>query len=80
MKRRTANITPVERVIRVVIGIGLVLAALWVISSGVTVLSVVGTLLLAGAGLDLGITGAMGYCPLYARLGYVPRSLRRGLE
>ena len=80
MKSRTVNITPAERVIRVGIGIGLVLAAVWVISGGVSVLAIVGSLLLAGAGLDMGITGAMGYCPLYARLGYVPRSLRRGIE
>ncbi|MGV9937272.1 YgaP-like transmembrane domain [Streptomyces olivaceoviridis] len=27
------------------------------------------------AGLDLLVTGATGHCPLYARLGQVPRSL-----
>jgi hypothetical protein len=32
--------------------------------------------LLAAAGLDLAVTGALGHCPLYARLGYLPRSLR----
>ena len=80
MKRRTVNITPVERVMRFGIGIGLVLTALWVISIGISVLSVVGALLLAGAGLDLGVTGAIGYCPLYAKLGYVPRSPRKSVE
>jgi hypothetical protein len=33
--------------------------------------------LLVAAGLDLMVTGATGFCPLYHRLGYVPRSLRR---
>jgi Protein of unknown function (DUF2892) len=79
MKRRTVNITPIERLLRVAIGIGLVLAAIAVISTGVNALTVIGALLLAAAGLDLGVTGALGYCPLYARLGYVPSSLRRSV-
>jgi hypothetical protein len=29
------------------------------------------------AGLDLVVTGALGHCPLYQKLGYVPQSLRR---
>jgi hypothetical protein len=29
------------------------------------------------AGLDLVVTGALGHCPLYRRLGHVPASLRR---
>ena len=33
-------------------------------------------LLLIGAGLDLLITGAIGHCPLYQKLGHVPTSLR----
>jgi hypothetical protein len=28
------------------------------------------------AGADLTITGALGRCPLYNKLGYVPKSLR----
>ncbi len=73
------NITPIERVMRVGIGIALGLTALWVIGNGISVLTVVGALLLAGAGLDLAVTGAIGYCPLYTRLGYVPRSLRKSV-
>jgi hypothetical protein len=34
-------------------------------------------LLLALVGLDLFVTGASGHCPLYAKLGHMPRSLRR---
>lgn len=33
--------------------------------------------LLVLAGLDLLVTGALGHCPLYRKLGYVPPSLRR---
>ena len=33
--------------------------------------------LLGVAGLDLVVTGALGHCPLYARLGHVPASVRR---
>ena len=33
-------------------------------------------LLLVLAGLDLVVTGALGHCPLYARLGHVPASLK----
>ena len=33
-------------------------------------------LLLVVAGLDLLVTGALGHCPLYARLDHVPTSLK----
>jgi hypothetical protein len=39
-------------------------------------LAVVLELLLVLAGLDLVVTGALGHCPLYARLGHVPASLK----
>ena len=42
-----------------------------------TVLAVLLELLLAAAGLDLVVTGALGHCPLYQRLGHMPASLRR---
>jgi hypothetical protein len=29
-----------------------------------------------GAGADLLVTGALGHCPLYQKLGYIPTSLR----
>ena len=34
------------------------------------------TVLLVAAGLDLLITGNLGHCPLYAKLGHVPHSTR----
>jgi uncharacterized membrane protein len=33
--------------------------------------------LLVLAGLDLVVTGATGHCPLYQKLGHLPRSLRQ---
>jgi hypothetical protein len=39
-------------------------------------LAVVLELLLIAAELDLAVTGALGHCPLYAKLGYLPKSLR----
>lgn len=47
------------------------------LASAGSVLAVVLEALLVLAGLDLVITGALGHCPLYRRLGYVPPSLRR---
>ncbi len=77
-RRFSVNITPAERLGRVVIGIAAVIAgALLLTASPGSVLVVVLELLLVATGLDLVITGALGHCPLYRRLGYVPRSLRR---
>lgn len=77
MARWTVNITPAERAGRVVVGLGAVVAATWLLlqspSAGVAVLEV----LLALAGLDLVVTGLLGHCPLYSKLGHVPKSLRR---
>lgn len=46
-------------------------------TSAMSVLAVVLEVLLVAAGLDLAITGALGHCPLYAKLGHVPASLRK---
>ena len=72
----TVNITPAERIARVVVGalaaiIGVVL--LTGATSGITAL-LEGLLVLAG--LDFVVTGALGHCPLYAKLGHVPGSLK----
>ncbi|MGQ0826549.1 MAG: YgaP-like transmembrane domain [Actinomycetota bacterium] len=39
--------------------------------------AVVLELALAAAGLDLAFTGTLGHCPLYHKLGFTPKSLRR---
>ena len=77
MKRPAVNITPIERAGRVLLGalgaiVGIVLLAS-APSAGIAVLEV----LLVLTGLDLVVTGALGHCPLYHKLGHMPPSLRR---
>ena len=77
MKRPTINITPVERLGRVFVGLVAAIGGLVLLASASSALLVVLEVLLVLAGLDLIATGALGHCPLYRRLGYVPPSLRR---
>lgn len=78
MKLRMAvNITPAERVARVVLGLVGVLGGVLLLSGSPGVAATVAEVLLVLAGADLMVTGALGHCPLYRKLGYVPRSLRR---
>ena len=70
------NITPVERIARVVIGGLGALTGVVLLTSASGVLLIVLELLLVAAGLDLVVTGALGHCPLYARLGHVPAALK----
>ena len=76
MRRLPINITPVERLARVVVGLVGAIVGVWLLTSvsgvGLAILEV----LLVLAGFDLVVTGALGFCPLYRRVGYVPRSLR----
>ena len=69
------NITPIERVARVVVGTLGAVAGVALLLSATSGLAVVLEVLLIAAGLDLLVTGATGHCPLYAKLGHVPRSL-----
>jgi hypothetical protein len=75
MKRPTINISPAERVGRILIGaVGFVGAIALLASGGIAGIAVL-EVLLALAGLDLIVTGALGHCPLYAKLGHTPKSL-----
>ena len=75
--RLNVNITPAERAGRVLIGVAAaIVGVLLLISAGSASAGVLEVLLIA-AGLDLVITGMLGHCPLYQRLGHVPESLRR---
>ena len=76
-RARTVNITPVERIGRIVIGGAALVTAVVLLTSAGSVLAVVLESLLAAAGLDLAVTGALGHCPLYQKLGFTPPSLRR---
>jgi hypothetical protein len=75
--RPQINITPAERAGRIAVGGGAAITGLVLLVSAHGALAVVLLLLLVLVGLDLLITGAIGHCPLYARLGHMPRSLRR---
>ncbi len=78
MRQRLAvNITPRERVARVLFGLAGAVSAVLLLPGAGGVLATSLVVLLGLAGLDLTITGALGHCPLYARLGHVPAALRR---
>lgn len=77
MRRPTVNITPVERAGRIAIGVAATIFGAILLASAGGALAVGLEVLLVLTGLDLAITGALGHCPLYHKLGYVPASLRR---
>lgn len=74
--RLQVNITPAERAGRVAVGVAAIIAGAVLLASAGTALAVVLEALLIAAGLDLAVTGALGHCPLYHKLGYLPRSPR----
>jgi hypothetical protein len=77
MKRPQINITPLERAGRILIGAAAAIAGALLLAATAGTVAVVLEGLLIAAGLDLLITGALGHCPLYAKLGHTPRTLRR---
>ena len=76
MRRLPINITPAEQLVRVAVGLTGAIAGVWLLTSASGVGLAILEVMLVLAGLDLVVTGAVGHCPLYRRLGYVPRSLR----
>ena len=72
----TVNITPAERVARVVLGTLAAIVGLVLLTGATSGIAVLLDGLLVLAGLDLLVTGALGHCPLYAKLGHVPASLK----
>ena len=79
MTHWSVNITPVERLGRVLVGLVGAVGGGWLLSRSPGTPVAVLEVLLVLAGLDLLVTGALGHCPLYQKLGHVPRSLRRTL-
>lgn len=76
MKRPSVNITPPERVGRVLVGLIGVIGGLVLLASASGAVVAALEVLLVLAGLDLVVTGALGHCPLYRKLGHVPPLLR----
>ena len=75
-RRLAVNITPAERAGRIVLGAAAAITAVVLLTSAGSAISVVLETLLAVAGVDLMVTGALGHCPLYQKLGFTPRSIR----
>jgi hypothetical protein len=69
MKRPSVNITPTERWGRIVLGLAAAVVGLVLLTSVGSAVGAVLEVLLVAAGLDLLVTGALGHCPLYAKLG-----------
>ena len=77
MRRPVINITPAERAARIFVGLAGAVIGMVLLGSAGSAALVVLEVLLVLAGLDLLVTGALGHCPLYHKLGHTPRSLRR---
>ena len=77
LHRPSINISAPERAGRIAIGVAAVIAGTVLLASAGSVLAGVLEVLLVVGGLDLAVTGALGHCPLYAKLGRTPKSLRR---
>ena len=75
MKRPVVNISPMERVGRVMIGIAGLVGGLLLLASAAGAVVAILEVLLVLAGLDMIVTGALGHCPLYSKLGHTPKSL-----
>ena len=77
MRRRwSINVTPAERVARILIGALGVVAGGLLLTDATFAVAVALEVVLVITGLDLIVTGAIGHCPLYNKLGHVPSSLR----
>lgn len=75
--RPGVNITSAERVGRVAMGLAAIVAGTVLLASAGSALAVILEVLLIAAGADLVVTGALGHCPLYAKLDHLPKSLRK---
>ena len=73
---RTVNISPAERAGRIALGLAAIIAGAVLLAAAGSAPAAVLEALLIAAGLDLVVTGASGHCPLYQKLGHIPRSLR----
>ncbi|MHB8378589.1 MAG: YgaP family membrane protein [Acidimicrobiales bacterium] len=77
LHRPSVNITPVERTGRIAIGVATIVIGAILLTSATSGVAIILEVLLVAAGADLLVTGALGHCPLYAKLNHVPTSLRR---
>jgi hypothetical protein len=73
---RRINISGPERIGRVTLGLAAAIAGVVLLLSVGSALAAVLEVLLVLAGVDLVVTGASGHCPLYQKLGHMPKPLR----
>ena len=76
LQRPTVNITSIERTGRVLIGLAAVISGAVLLSAAGSLFAVALEALLIVTGLDLLVTGALGHCPLYHKVGFTPKYLR----
>jgi len=76
MTRPEINLTSLERAGRIIPGAAVAISGTALLASGGGAVAIVLEALLVLAGLDLVVTGALGHCPLYRKLGYVPEPPR----
>ncbi len=74
--RLSVNITPSERLARMLVGALGVVGGVLLLRGADSGLALALEALLIVVGFDLLVTGALGHCPLYALLGYVRASLK----
>ncbi|HQU27204.1 MAG TPA: DUF2892 domain-containing protein [Acidimicrobiales bacterium] len=70
------NETTADRVVRVVVGLAGAVAGVILLTSAGSSAAYAWESILTLVGLVLLVTGVAGYCPLYAAVGFVPKSLR----
>ena len=70
------NETTADRVVRVLVGLAAAVIGVVLLTGAGSAAAYTWASILALVGLVLVGTGLAGYCPLYALVGFVPRSLR----
>jgi hypothetical protein len=64
------NLGTTERVLRVLLGGGLAIWALWLLLGGGALVQVLLYVAMIALGVDFVVTGLRGHCPLYKWLGW----------
>ena len=73
---RHHNETTADRVVRVVLGLAVAVLGVVLLTSAGSAAAYTWESILTLVGLVVFVTGVAGYCPLYALVGFVPKSLR----
>lgn len=74
--RWKVNLTPVERVARVLVGLVGAVGGAYLLGGAGSALAFALEAIVIITGMDLVVTGLTGHCPLYQKLGFVPARLK----